>query len=82
MGLLGEGTRAMADQLKSAMEWALLYETALEALASGNVQSYAVGGQQYTRNDLQTVHDLYMMWRDRVLAESAGHTTVADVRED
>ena len=66
--------------MKTAEEWADLYEQALTAIISGGVSSYSIAGRTFTKLDLPTVQRLYDFWAQRVESTRNGIVTVADFR--
>lgn len=66
--------------LKTATEWAELYESAITALVGGGVSSYTIQGRSFTKNDLGILTDLHKYWSARATEESSGFTSTADMR--
>lgn len=68
--------------LKSAQEWAEIYQTAIESIVVGTVASYSISGRTFTKLDLSALHDLYQYWSSRAQSDRVGFTTVADFRSE
>ncbi len=66
--------------LKSAQEWAELYEAAITSIVAGTVSSYSISGRTFTKHDLGTLEDLYRYWVGKAAEQSNGFTTSADMR--
>jgi len=65
--------------IKSATEWAELYQTAIENLVTDNVQSYTVAGRTFTRLNLTTLERLYTHYAGKAEAEKYGRTTLSNL---
>jgi hypothetical protein len=66
--------------IKSASEWAELYQAAIESIVAGTVSSYSISGRSFTKHDLGTLEDLYRYWLGKAAEQSHGFTTQADMR--
>jgi hypothetical protein len=66
-------------QLKTAREWAELYQTAIEALVSGTVSSYSISGRSVTKHNLAEIERLHRYWLGRAQSESGGFVTYANM---
>ena len=65
---------------KSPDEMLALYETAIESLLSGGVQSYTIGSRTFTKLDLGKLEDLRRYWEGRTAESQHGFTTGIDLR--
>ena len=66
-------------EIKTATEWAELYETAIENLVTDNVQSYSVAGRTFTRLNLTTLERLYNFYAGKAAQEKHGRVTHANM---
>jgi hypothetical protein len=72
--------RSIDPTLKSALEMAQMYQTALETLVSGNIASYTLPtGVTVTRNNLAGVETTYRYWRKEALRAANGMKSVANM---
>jgi len=71
------------DDLKSNLDWALLYQEVLEQFAATNLASYSVGGSTFTRNNIEFYQRQYEKYAAlaRMDALGAGCVAVADFRD-
>lgn len=65
--------------IKSATEWAELYQTAIENLVSDNVQSYSIAGRSFTRLQLPTLERMYTYYVGKAALEKNGRVTVSNL---
>lgn len=70
----GKGGRfdVMARTPKPASYWYFLYEDAHTSLVEGNLSSYSVGGQTFTKNNLTQIVEQMNYWRGRMEMEESG----------
>lgn len=66
--------------LKSAEEWAELYQTAIEKIVAGTVSSYSISGRNFTKHNLSELEDLCRYWTAKAAEAKHGFTTSADMR--
>ena len=65
--------------IKTATEWAELYQTAIENLVTDNVQSYSIAGRTFTRLNLSTLERLLKYYSGKAQQEKHGRVTHSDL---
>lgn len=72
--------KAISDTLPTALEMAQAYQTALDGLLSGNIQSYTLPtGVTVTRNNLAMLESGLRYWRKEALRSANGMKTIANM---
>ena len=66
--------------LKTPQEMAEMYQAAVEALVTGGISSYSIGGRSFTLNNLGQLEDLLRYWTSKAAEQSGGFVTYADFR--
>lgn len=74
---------ATIDDLKSNLDWAMMYQAVLEKFATSNVASYSTGGNTFTRNNIKFYSEQYEKYAALARRDEAGTGGVsyADFRD-
>lgn len=68
--------------LKTPREWAETYEAAINAIVSGEVSSYSLGGRTFSMLDLQRLEEGHRYWLGRLAEIDSGFVTYSDQRRE